>query len=104
MLAVHISLLQKIYFSHKTSEGSENLIGYCSICNKKKSMTVSDNTKQTVGLGHLFKNLGYNRFNVSKNRKKRFEQSNTSLRYYSKHCYRSGKQEPQKEYYQHYLL
>ena len=27
-----------------TSKGSKVLIGYCSVCNRKKSMTVSDDT------------------------------------------------------------
>ena len=27
-----------------TSKGSKVIIGYCSVCNRKKSMTVSDNT------------------------------------------------------------
>ena len=40
------------------SEGSKRLIGHWSICNRKKSMTVSDNTKQSEGLGNFFnKNL-----------------------------------------------
>ena len=40
-----------------TSKGSKALIGYCSIFNSKKSMTVSDNTKQTEGLSDFCKNL-----------------------------------------------
>ena len=38
-----------------TSKGSKVLIGYCSICNRKKSMTVSVNTIQAEGLGSFFK-------------------------------------------------
>ena len=34
------------------------LIGHCSIDNRKKSMTVSDNTIQSEGLGSFFKNFG----------------------------------------------
>ena len=41
-----------------TSKGSRVLIGYCSICNRKKSITVSVNTKTTEGLGSLSKSLG----------------------------------------------
>ena len=41
-----------------TSRGSKVLIGYCSVCNRKKSMTVSDNTIKAEGLGSFFKNLG----------------------------------------------
>ena len=42
------------------------LIGYCSICNRKKSMTVSDNTIKAEGLGDFCKNLGKKGLNVSK--------------------------------------
>ena len=38
-----------------TSKDSKVLIGYCSICNKNKPMTVSDNTKQAEGLGSFSK-------------------------------------------------
>ena len=41
-----------------TSEVSKVLIGFCSICNRKKSMTVSDNTIKAEGLSSFFKNLG----------------------------------------------
>ena len=47
-----------------TSEGSKVLIGYCSICNRKKSMTVSDSTIKAQGLGDFFKNLGKKGLNV----------------------------------------
>ena len=53
----HRSATTKIYGSI-TSQCSEKLIGYCSICNKKKSMTVSDNTRKAEGIGSFFKNLG----------------------------------------------
>ena len=35
------------FYGDITSKGNKVLIGYCSICNWKKSMTVSDNTIQT---------------------------------------------------------
>ena len=41
-----------------TSKGSKVLIAYCSVCNRKKSMTVSDNTIKAEGLGSFSKNLG----------------------------------------------
>ena len=41
-----------------TSKGSKVLIGYCSICNRKNSMTVLDNTIKAEQLGRIFKNLG----------------------------------------------
>ena len=34
------------------------LVGQCSICSRKKSIIVSDNTIQAEGLGSFFKNLG----------------------------------------------
>ena len=49
-----------------TGKGSEVLIGNCSICNRKKSMAVSDNTIKAEGFGDFFKNLGKKRLNVSK--------------------------------------
>ena len=53
----HRSATKNIY-GNVTSKGSKVLIGYCSICNRKKSMTVSDNTIKAEGLGSFFKNLG----------------------------------------------
>ena len=53
----HRSATVKIY-GDITSKGSKVLFGYCSICNRKKSMTVSDNTIKAEGLGSFFKNLG----------------------------------------------
>ena len=41
-----------------SSKGCKVLIGYCSICIRKKPMTISDNTIQAKGLGDIFKNLG----------------------------------------------
>ena len=55
--ARHRSSTIKIY-GDITSKGSKVLIGYCSVCNRKKSMTVSDNTIKAEGLGSFFKNLG----------------------------------------------
>ena len=52
----HRSATVKIY-GDITSKGSKVLIGYCSVCNRKKSMTVSDNTIKAEGLGSFFKNL-----------------------------------------------
>ena len=45
----HGSATVKIY-GVITSKGSKLLIGYCSICTGKKSMTVSDNTIPAEGL------------------------------------------------------
>ena len=40
-----------------TFKGKKVLIGHCSICSRKKSKTVSDNTVLAEGLGDFFKNL-----------------------------------------------
>ena len=61
----HRSATVKIY-GDITSRGSKVLIGYCSVCNRKKSMTVSDDTIKAEGLGDFFKNLGKKGLNVSK--------------------------------------
>ena len=53
----HRSATKNIY-GDITSKVSKVLIGYCSICNRKESTTVSDNTIQAEGLGSFFKNLG----------------------------------------------
>ena len=42
------------------------LIGYCLKCNRKKSMSVVDNTIQAEGLGDFFKNQGKKELDVSK--------------------------------------
>ena len=53
----HRSATIKIY-GDITSKGGKVLIGYCSVCNRKKYLTVSDNTIKAEGLGSFFKNLG----------------------------------------------
>ena len=42
------------------------LVGKCVICDRKKTMIVSDNVIQAEGLGDFFKNLGKKGLNVSK--------------------------------------
>ena len=61
----HRSETKNIYGSI-TSKCSKVLIGFCSVCNRKKSMTVSDSTIKAEGLGDFFKNLGKKGLNVSK--------------------------------------
>ena len=61
----HKSSTVKIY-GDITSKVSKVLFGYCSSCNRKKSMTVSDTTIKAEGLGDFFKNLGKKGLNVSK--------------------------------------
>ena len=65
----HIYATKNIYGSI-TSKGNKVIIGYCSICNRNKSTTVSANTIKTEGLGDFFKNLGKKGLNMSKRCKK----------------------------------
>ena len=48
----------EITINEKTGREIKLLVGKCVICNKKKSMIVSDNTVQAEGIGDFFKNLG----------------------------------------------
>ena len=47
-----------ITINKKTGKEVKLLVGKCVICNRKKTMIVSDNTIQAEGLGDFFKNLG----------------------------------------------
>ena len=47
----------KIIYSNLTSNDGKVLIGYCSICIREKSMTVSDNTIVAEGQGGFLKTL-----------------------------------------------
>ena len=53
-------------FGDITSKCSEVLIGHCSICNRNRSVVLSDNTMLAEGLGEFFKNLFKKGPNVSK--------------------------------------
>ena len=55
-----------------TGKSSKVLIGYRSISQRKKSMTVSDNTIQAEDLGDVFKILDKNGINISKKWQKLF--------------------------------
>ena len=48
----------EITVNKKTGKQIKLLVGKCVICDRKKSMIVSDNTIQAEGLGNFFKNLG----------------------------------------------
>ena len=48
----------EIAYNKKTGKEIKLLVGKCVICDKRKSMIVSDNTIQAEGLGDFFKNLG----------------------------------------------
>ena len=45
----------EITFSKKIGREIKLLVGHCSSCNRKKSMIVSDNTKQVEGLSSFSK-------------------------------------------------
>ena len=48
----------EVTIDKKTGREIKLLVGKCSICNRKKSMIVSDNTIRAEVLGDFFKNLG----------------------------------------------
>ena len=48
----------EITVNKKTGKEVKLLVGKCLICNRKKSMIVSDNVIQAEGLGDFFKKLG----------------------------------------------
>ena len=50
----------------KTGKEVKLLVGKCVICDRKKTMIVSDNVIQAEGLGDFFKNLGKKGLNISK--------------------------------------
>ena len=52
------SIVGDITMNKKTSKEVKFLVGKCAICNRKKTMIVSDNVIQAEGLGDFFKNLG----------------------------------------------
>ena len=56
----------EITINKKTGREIKLLVAQCSVCNRKKSMIVSDNTTQAEGLGDFYKNLGKKGRNVSK--------------------------------------
>ena len=53
-------------FNEKTGKEIELLIGRCLKCDRKKTMTVSDNTIAAEGLGDFFKNLDNGGLNETK--------------------------------------
>ena len=68
------NIVGEIRNNKKTGKEVKLLVGQCVVCNRKKSMIVSDNVIQAEGLGDFFKNLGKKGLNVSKKMaKKRFK-------------------------------
>ena len=55
----------KNFYGDITSKGSKVLLDFCSICKRKKAITVKDNTMQAEGLRDFFKTLGKKRLNLS---------------------------------------
>ena len=52
------NIVGEIAVNKKTGKDTKLLVEKCVICNRKKSMIVSDNTIKAEGLGSFFKNLG----------------------------------------------
>ena len=52
------NIVGDISINKKTGKEVKLLIGKCAICNRKKTMIVSDNVIQAEGLGDFLKNLG----------------------------------------------
>ena len=61
----HSSATTSIY-ADITSKGSKVLIGHCSIYNRKKSISVGDNTIAAKNLGDFIKSVGGKGFHTSK--------------------------------------
>ena len=60
------NIVGDISFNKKTGKEVKLIVGKCVICDRKKTMIVSDNVIQAEGLGDFFKNLGKKGLNVSK--------------------------------------
>ena len=52
------NIVGEIRNNKKTSKEVKLLVGQCMLCDRKKSMIVSDSVIQAEGLGSFFKNLG----------------------------------------------
>ena len=52
------NIVGDISINKKTGKEVKLLVGKCVICDRKKTMIVSDNVIQAEGLGSFFKNLG----------------------------------------------
>ena len=52
------NIVGEITINKKTGKEVKLLAGKCVICNRKKTMIISDNVIQAEGLGNFFKNLG----------------------------------------------
>ena len=52
------NIVGDITINKKSGKEVKLLVGKCAICDRKKTMIVSDNVIQAEGLGDFFKNLG----------------------------------------------
>ena len=60
------NIVGEITIIKKTGKEVKLLVGNCVICDRRKTMIVSDNVIQAEGLGDFCKNLGKKGLNVSK--------------------------------------
>ena len=60
------NIVGDITINKKSGKEVKLLVGKCVICDRKKTMIVSDNVFQAEGLGDFFKNIGKKGLNVSK--------------------------------------
>ena len=60
------NIIGEVTVNKKTGKDNKLRVGKCLICDKRKSMIVSDNVIQAEGLGDFFKNLVKKVLNVSK--------------------------------------
>ena len=89
------NIVGEITINKKTGKEVKLLAGKYVICNRKKTMIVSDNVIQAEGLGNFFKNLGKISAKAGKkNSKKRTKPPRKSSRFNSKDSYSSRNQIP----------
>ena len=60
------NIVGDITINKKTGKDVKLLVGRCVICNRKKTMIVSDSVIEAEGLGDFFKNLGKKGLSISK--------------------------------------
>ena len=58
------NIVGDITINKKTNKEVKLLVGKCVICDRKKTMIVSDNVIQAEGLSDFFKNLGKKGLNI----------------------------------------
>ena len=58
------NIVGDITINKKTGKEVKLLVGKCVLCDRKKTMIVSDNVIEAEGLGGFFKNLGRKGLNI----------------------------------------